>query len=145
MLVHSAPGAGCPAPRHRAQVLWEAPYVVLATQSRPDSSSLIGAAQDKPMVSYRHREHGGNKQINLWNLIPVPDISSNTLSDKAVKICSTASLARDLDTGMKFSKTKSVAKIGGLTVCSGIRLDQNRNTSKGVSVTINYYGVIKNN
>lgn len=88
---------------------------------------------------------GGNKQINLWNLIPVPDTSSNKLSDKAVKICSTASLARDLDTRKKFSKTKSVAKLGGLTACSGIHLDQNRNTSKGASVSINYYGMIRNN
>lgn len=48
----------------------------------------------------------GNTHINIRNLIPIPNTSSNKFGEKAVKICSANTLARDLDILKKFSETK---------------------------------------
>lgn len=144
-------GGRCPSTEYRYFWVtplcnWPRPADGQATHTRLTPLLIRESSPGSPMAFSKQCQQGGNKQIHLWNLIPIPDTSSNKLSDRAVKICSTASLARDLDTRKGFSKkTKSVAKVGGLTACSGIHLDQNRNTSKGASVSINYYRMIRNN
>lgn len=44
--------------------------------------------------------------VKIWNLIPIPNTRSNKFGDKAVKICSANTLARDMDILKKFSETK---------------------------------------
>lgn len=142
-LWHLARHARHPDPEHR--LCWDARCILLAIRQAWPLHTLWMAASEQTSGLLQTSRAGGNKQNNLWNLIPVPDTSSNKLSDKAVKICFTALIGKRSGHTKKFSKTKSVAKLGGLTACSGIHLDQNRNTSKGASVSINYYGMIRNN
>lgn len=63
---------------------------------------IIG--EDKGIIQlslYQKETH-----INSCNLIPIPNTRSNKFGDKAVKICSANTLARDRDILKKLSETK---------------------------------------
>lgn len=94
-------------PRQLAMTSWWAGHA-----NKADPLLIRKSSPGSPMAFSKQCQQGGNKQIHLWNLIPIPDTSSNKLSDRAVKICSTASLARDLDTRKEFSKTQISCQSG---------------------------------
>lgn len=67
---------------------------------------ILTIREDKDKGIIRLSLHQKETHSNIRNLIPIPNTRSNKFGDKAVKICSTNTLARDLDILKKFSETK---------------------------------------